>query len=228
MPLPVYLAMTAAEFSGAEPLPDHLAWMACHFSPYGTGLSNLPQTLPPGSLLILNDRTPVHGHDPETVAQTLDTLVRRFSCAGVLLDLQRSPTPQARRIVQAVEALECPVGVSDRYDTGRRAVFLPPPSPAIPLRQYLAPWQGREIWLEAALTDQTLLLTKDGPRPAPPGAPSPTGWEDRGLCCHYRIALDRDSAVFHLWRTEADLQNLLDQSERLGVTMAVGLYQELS
>ena len=49
------LAMTAAEL-GAAPLPSHPAWMACHFSPYSTGLTNLPPKLPQDSLLILNDR----------------------------------------------------------------------------------------------------------------------------------------------------------------------------
>ena len=37
-----YLAMTAAEMTQAGSLPRHAAWMACHFSPYSTGLTNLP------------------------------------------------------------------------------------------------------------------------------------------------------------------------------------------
>ena len=42
-----FLAMTAAEIRGTETLPPKTAWMACHFSPYSTGLSNLPKDLPP-------------------------------------------------------------------------------------------------------------------------------------------------------------------------------------
>ena len=42
-----YLAMTAAEMTQAGSLPRHSAWMACHFSPYSTGLTNLPDRLPP-------------------------------------------------------------------------------------------------------------------------------------------------------------------------------------
>ena len=47
MAITPFLAMTAAEFRKKEDLPDKIAWMACHFSPYGLGLSNLPQRLPP-------------------------------------------------------------------------------------------------------------------------------------------------------------------------------------
>ena len=43
-----YFAMTAAEIRGCSALPAGIAWMACHFSPYGTGLSNLPPELPEG------------------------------------------------------------------------------------------------------------------------------------------------------------------------------------
>ena len=71
MPIAHYLAMTAAEMAGNSVLPDRMAWMACHFSPSGVGLSNLPHWLPPGSLLILDDSTPIHDHDPQRVASEL-------------------------------------------------------------------------------------------------------------------------------------------------------------
>ena len=54
MAIRTYLAMTASEFAKADPLPPHVAWMACHFSPYDSGLTNLPRKLPTNSLLILN------------------------------------------------------------------------------------------------------------------------------------------------------------------------------
>ena len=62
------------------------------FFPYSTGLSNLPKALPPGSMVILDDITPIHGHDAEAIAAQLRPLVealrmqRRsagFSAAGV-------------------------------------------------------------------------------------------------------------------------------------------------
>ena len=45
-----YLAMTAAEIAAAGAPAYGLAYMACHFSPYGTGLVNLPRELPEGRL----------------------------------------------------------------------------------------------------------------------------------------------------------------------------------
>ena len=77
MPIPCYLAMTAAEYARAKELPGRLAWMACHFAPYGTGVVNLPQQLPEGSVLMLNDRIPICGHDPLLVADMLSRSIRQ-------------------------------------------------------------------------------------------------------------------------------------------------------
>ena len=84
-----FLAMTAAEIRGTETLPPKTAWMACHFSPYSTGLSNLPKDLPPGSMVILDDITPIHGHDAEAIAAQLRPRLEEMECSGVLLDFQR-------------------------------------------------------------------------------------------------------------------------------------------
>lgn len=78
MEIPLFLAMTAAEFRIAAEIPAHPAWMACHFSAYGTGISNLPRELPAGAMLMLNDRTPICGHDPEDVAKPLCDTAQRL------------------------------------------------------------------------------------------------------------------------------------------------------
>ena len=89
MALTRYLAMTAAEIEAEPALPPKIGWMACHFSPYGRGLSNIPGKLPEDSLLLVNDRTPIRGHDPVRVAEELREAIGQFRCAGVLLDFQR-------------------------------------------------------------------------------------------------------------------------------------------
>ena len=71
MAMDVFLAMTAAEIYGNRNLPANIGWMACHFSPYGTGLSNLPKRLPASSLLIVDDITPIRGHDPPYILDQL-------------------------------------------------------------------------------------------------------------------------------------------------------------
>ena len=82
MAITPFLAMTATEMYRNTSLPEKTAWMACHFSPYGLGLSNLPKELPPGSLLIVDDITPPHGHDPVFIAEQLIGCVDQFQCSG--------------------------------------------------------------------------------------------------------------------------------------------------
>ena len=116
MALRTFLAMTAAEMQRKAVLPEAVGWMACHFSPYGNGLSNLPGSLPTDSLLILNDRIPIHRHDPETVRQQLEDCIERNHCQGLLLDFQQENCPETANLVRYLsEKIRCPVAVSAAY-----------------------------------------------------------------------------------------------------------------
>ena len=194
----LYLAMTAAEFDAKSADYPHIAWMACHFSPYSTGLSNLPAQLPKGSLLILNDRTPVFGHSPERVARQLSETVECWQCSGVLLDFQRENEPQAQAIAEAVTALPCPVGITPQYASGLDcALFLPPVPLTMPLQEHLAPWQGREIWLEAATDYECIRVDKAGSRTIPwDGDALPCPHVDEKLHCRYRMEVQNDHIDF--------------------------------
>lgn len=231
MTFPPYLAMTAAEFSLCRHLPPKIAWMACHFSPYGTGLSNCPAALPAGSMIILNDRTPIHGHDPQLIARQLAEMEDALQPGCFLLDLQRPGCALTAEVVKsAVSALKCPVGVSDLYARGLDCpVFLPPVPPECPAAEYLAPWQDREIWLEAALGGCILTVTKDGctAAPLPPGGGPECPFTEEALHCRYRIEIGEKQLRFTLRRTETELEALLKKAAALGVTQAVGLFQEL-
>ena len=103
MAIAPFLAMTAAEICACPVLPPKIAWMACHFSPYGLGLSNLPKTLPPGSLLMVDDITPPHKHDPALIGKQLHSCVEALQCSAVLLDFQRIGSSQAQNIDIAAE-----------------------------------------------------------------------------------------------------------------------------
>lgn len=258
-----YLAMTGAEIRSCSQLPEKIAYMACHFSPYGTGLTNLPRELPPGSLLILNDRTPIRGHDPSLVRDTLARLAEQFRCDGVLLDFQRTVCGESKRIVAALEPPSATVrgentqAVGGVGDPASRGIFpqavggehfpctvcvtaphcvgtaLPVFVPPVPLLQtpeeYLAPWQGRQVWLEAALDGITVTLTDRGSTtaPLPPGEGPECPHFDAELLCHYRLDLLKDRAVFTLRRTREDLTALLQRCKAWGITRSVGLWQEL-
>ena len=227
-----FLAMTAAEIFAVSQFPSEIGWMACHFSPYGLGLSNLPRQLPPKSLLILDDITPTHGHDPTLIADQLAERITALDCAALLLDFQRPEVEETAALVSVLaQGLPCPVAVSHLYaDAGACPVFLPPVPPSVPPEAYFAPWKGLEIWLELALDGEEIVLTEEGSSSAPlPHVPmKETDFFDNTLLCHYRCELEADAAKFTLYRTEADLEPLLTEAEKHGVTTAVGLYQELS
>lgn len=225
-----YLAMTAAELHSCETLPEKIAWMACHFSPYGTGLTNLPTQLPENSLLILNDRTPIHSHDPNRIFDQLEQTLQKQKCSGLLLDFQWH-CPQAVPIIKRLQALPCPLAVSEIYAKDVDCpVFLPPVPILTPVSEYLSPWKGREIWLEAALDGTKFTVTKDGSSQVPlhPADRPACPLEDGALHCHYSIEATRTKAEFTLRRTTADLNMLLAEAEKMGVTQTVGLYQELA
>ena len=224
-----YLAMTAAEFHSVRQLPGKLAWMACHFSPYTTGLTNLPQNLPSGSMLIINDRIPPMNNEPQQVYLELAQILKTQKCSALLLDFQRPDNEKTAAMASELIQLPCPVAVSQDYAAGLTCpVFLPPVPVDQPLQEYLAPYLGREIWLELALDAVEITVTGDGAQRSPiqPSAGA-MAHHCRELFCHYNIAVSNDKAVFTLQRTKEDLTDLLTQAKQLGVTQTVGLWQEL-
>ena len=224
-----FLAMTAAEMQNSRRISAGICWMACHFSPYGLGLSNLPTALPPGSLLMVDDITPIHGHRPDIIATQLEQAVQELGCAGVLLDFQRSDCAEAAALASSlVTALPCPVAVSDVYAAKLDCpVFLSAPPCNEPPESWFFPWQGREIWLELSQSPVQLTVDKSGCQAAPlPSPPYEEGFADESLLSHYRTEIQEDSAIFTLWRTREDMDALLKLAESFGVTRAVGLYQE--
>ena len=230
MAIPLYLAMTAAE-TMASPMPENMAYMACHFASYGLGISNIPTALPTGAMLILNDRIPLWEHDPVLIAKQLADTVAELSCGSVLLDFQRPENSKATAITKAVlEELPCPVGVSEHYAHDLNCpVFLSAPPPDIPLQRHILSWKDREIWLEAALETIEISVTQGGATvtSVPFQSPSEPSHRDKKCCCSYRTEISEDRAVFTLSRTPEDLHQLLCEAEKLGVTRAVGLYQQL-
>lgn len=228
MPSALFLAATAAEIQAMQEISANIGWMACHFSAYGTGLSNLPGFLPEGSLLILNDRTPVCGHDPQRIAEEMTHLVQTYRCSRVLLDLQRPGEAESMRIVSAVtKTLPCPVGISAPYALDPAfPVFLPP----VPLHKraedYLRPWQGRPVWLEVSLEAAVYVVTAQGChiRQEQPMGQYPH--QDEALCCRYHTMCCRNAIEFHLHRTAADLPAFLQQAAQ--AECFIGLYQELA
>jgi len=223
-----YLAMTANEFATVQTIPEKMAWMACHFSPYSTTLSNLPDDLPANSLLILNDSTPPDHQDPAAVAEILLDTLQKLDCVGLLLDFQRPDCPKSETIVQELLKLDFPVCVSACYAKNYDcSVFLPPLPLTVPCAEYIAPWKSRKIWLDTALSCERITVTENGTTFQELTSPPECSLVDKELHCHYHTENTEDSLVFTLRRTKDDLNDLLAEAESFGIMGAVGLYQEL-
>ncbi len=224
MGIPLYLAMSASEM-GADAAQK--AWLSCHFSPWSEGLSNLPTELPPGSLLILDDSSPIQGHDENRVFQELRETVALFGCAGLVLDFERAATEGAAQMAQRLHALPCPVyGPPQLQIEG--PVFVPPVPILVPVEEYLQPWAGREILLDCCPAGIQITVTEKGSQtaPLPAGDISDFPHHDGELCCHYGIETADDKAIFRLRRTNSDIEELLTRAEKAGVKAAIGLWQE--
>jgi hypothetical protein len=225
-----YLAYTAGELQ-ASTQDRNLAYMACHFSLYTSGLSNLPEVLPPGSMLILNDQIPISGHDSHRIADQLQETIESFSCDSLLLDFQRPGNEETAQLCRLLAAqMPCPLGISHHYASSIDcAVFLPPPPLDMPLSEHWKPWQDRKIWLECALEAAEFTITPDGCRvsPLPYVFSQEETFIEESIHCRYRCEVSNNQVRFHLYRTADQLDALLEEADHLGIEKAVGLYQQL-
>ncbi len=224
----VFLALTDRET--AESLPERFAYMALHFSSYSKGLSNIPTTLPQGSILLLDDSMEPENHDPGVVVEQLTGLVEQFAPVAVLLDFQRPATKELAIMAEGiVKGLPCPVGVTEAYarDLGC-PVFLSPPPVNKALQDYISPWKSQGIYLEIAPDCIKITVTENESKTMPIPAQQDLPLQDRRLHCHYNVAVSPDKAVFTVCRHKEDLAALVQEAEKLGVLGCVGLYRELT
>lgn len=155
MPISIYEAVTAGDCAERDAPKAHAAWMAAHFSAAGTGVSNLPQHLPPGSLLILDDQIPWQNHDAQRICQELLQAVADLACSGILLDFEREPCPQTRSFCALLctycQQHSIPLGMPPAYGLSLPVALFLPPLPCWPgPKTVLQPFSGRELWMDAA------------------------------------------------------------------------------
>lgn len=227
----LFLAMTEAEIRAAETLPRQLAYMACHFSPYGTGLSNIPLNLPKGSVLMLNDRTPAMGHDPVRIAGELAEAAQALEAEAVVLDLQRPGSKLCETIArECIKKLRLPVAVSEVYAKALDCpVFLSAAALWDTFKDWLAPWEGREVWAEAALLQASVQVAEDGSRYEEMPWEETDGeflW-DAEVYAGYRVCGKGDQVEVTLRRNRKELELWMEKAEQMGVTRFLGLYQQL-
>ena len=223
----VFLALTNGEIK--KQLPEKLAYMALHFSPYSTGLSNLPLDLPKNSILLLDDSTEPNNHDPQLVAEQLKQLTTKLSPTGVLLDFQRPVTEELKAMAEyIVKALPCSVGVTESYARDLDCpVFLSPLPANKALEDYIEPWKKQGIYLEIAPEGLEITVTEKGSNTRQIYPVQDLPLVDKRLHCHYQVEVSPDRATFTICRYKEDLAALVQEAESLGVLGCVGLYEEL-
>ena len=229
MPDSIYLAMTAAELQFTSPLPPKVAYMACHFSPYGTGLSNFPQHLPQEAVLILNDRTPIFGHDHDLILQQLQSVCEAFGCAYILLDFQRQALEYTALIEKLSGHFQDKLIVPAQYAPPLPCpVFLPPLPVGNKLEAHIRPWAGRKLWLDISCESAVITVTAQGSHREIFYEPNETlPIPDNALHCNYDTIVKDDHAKFILSRTTDHLPALMEEATSLGVDHFIGLYQQL-
>lgn len=229
MSLRFYLAMTEAEIRSATSLPRHLAYMACHFSPYGIGLTNIPKQLPPGSMLIVNDRVPVLQHDPQFILRQLTSAVQKLSVFGVLLDFQICDVPLTAQIVKVlVDGLPCPVAVSPAYGAALSCAIFSAPALHQRFCDFAPIKKGRPLWLDAYQETALYEINSAGCTAGKKASPSGNSFLDEALQCRYHFSIEKDRAIFTLSRQAEEMRGYLKNAEQAGISVAVGLYQQFS
>jgi len=232
MGLPCYLAMTAGEFSNISQKPPLVAWMACHFSSYETGLTNLPQQLPDKSMLIVNDRTPPHGHDSIKIAEQLKQSIELFSIPYILLDMEEANSDETAKIVSYLSrTLPCKVGVSEQYAKHTEGpVFVSCPPPHKELTKHISKWKAREIWLECVTEEEIAIVTEKGCvfQNSSNTSNETFPFANDMLHCQYKIQKQKERIVFTLKRDLSNIHQLLQDAQGEKISLAVGLYQQFS
>lgn len=227
MGIPQYLAMTDGEIAACARLPPRLARMGCHFS--DDGLVELPQVLPGGALLVVDDRVPMAAQNPEHILDQLAEALEKLSCTGLLLDFQQKENAPQRELVRLLaRELTVPLAAPPAYAAEGCRLFLPPVAADQTVEEALSPWAGKKIWLDTAPAAVRLELTKQGRTRTPLPRMAASGiFKDPGLCCRYSIEPTLNGGFqFTLYRDRCCIEAILEQAAAFGAELAVGLSQE--
>ena len=228
MSLSRYFAMTPDELKTAGSLPGGAAYLSCRFG--DSGLTDLPEQLPEGSMLILEDSRIPDVLQNEKILDQLTEAAGKFRCSGVLLDFQKPFRKDLLALALLLQkGLSCPVAVPEAYEKASEGpVFLSLLPAHRCLKDWARPYEGLELWLEIGPAPESALVTESGTQFSEAPCPLPVcPHRHDKLKCHYGLELKNQQILFTLLRTAEDLKALTAEAEGLGFTRTVGLYQEL-
>lgn len=220
-----YPALAAEEVSTLASLPEHYAWMACHFDPRGKGLTGLPGNMPKGGILILNDEIPYAGQSSQIICELLKKCCDTFHLYGILLDFLRPAGAELKEVIrQIVSTLPCPIASADTYGIEGITPFIPMPELTQCPENFFQNHSG--AWLELYPQAKKYHMDQTGCRISD-AQPLAQGLSDERLCVHYEISVADNGADITMWRNETDRQALVDMAGDAGIEAVIGLHQEL-
>lgn len=235
MSIPLFLAMTSSEFSTCTQPPHSIAWLALHFSMSGPGLSNRPRRLPPGSLLILDDRSPWADHSIEVVCKELVALLLDCQAYGLLLDFERPPTEATLLLVQALcqccSELNVPLAAPSAYLKRCNAIHFISP---IPFQQMPDKSDSVTFWLDASPAALEVLITEGNAVSREIFVPSSEViaaehcFYSEILRCHYFSKAVPGGICLTLFRTAKSIRQMLSCEQAAPFQLAVGLWKEFA
>lgn len=182
-------------------------------------------------MLIINDMLPPSGHDPVYITEQLSELKESSGFSCLLLDFQREGCTETAKIAKHISlTMDCPVGISEAYaHCCDGPAFLNCAQPHCSLSEKLKLWNGRELWLEAVLEAETTRIYRDHCQIS--FVPYSSGEDSDSECdvlrCRYRILHKEDHVELLQYRDIPQLEKLLYEAKDLGVTKAIGLFQQL-
>lgn len=228
MEIPWFPAITQEEIQTLSTLPPHYAWMSCHFDPIGNGISNLPKSLPPDSILILNDQIPYNEHNTEIMIQQLEECIQNWQLHGVLLDLERPVSEELKEIISImVSSLPCPIACGKNLEIEKLLSVVEMPPLLENPREYFQRKKG--AWLELRKQKETYSIDKNGCRLQSGeelyGEIS-EGLKDTALCVNYRFTVNSENAGLGIWRDRHDRKKIIKYAIESGIDTIIGLYQE--
>ena len=194
----IYVVITGEELAKCSHLPPKIAYLGCHFA--GGHLTNIPQGLPEGSMLLIDDRNPP-GDLPDAFAR-LSPLLPQLS--GIYLDFQKKSTG---RFFAEGFVKKSPIPVGTPFAGLGIPVFSARELHTLPQKRSFPFWQ------EGVLSCWELKITKEGcQKKEIPRTEGFSGFEDKRLFCRYAVSVSEEAAVFTFQNTKDDLLSELAAS----------------
>lgn len=218
-----YHLMSPGEIHKFSPSAPVAVLLCC--APFSPGLLIGPSRLPKGSVAVFTDRVTPTFHQSGRIAGELKALMKTLHSPALILDWTGELSPWLEELLKQLCGVQLvlPPHLAGKEDSA----VLVPSVVEKSLEDLLAPWNGRQIWLDMVSSAAQLTLTRNGCEVVPWQASIREGdLYDETLCCQYRVETAQEEARFYLYETQQTRMKKLEKARSLGVAGAIGLWKD--